>query len=112
MVVDSSRGRIYIAGGKGKLVAIDFKTGKIVSSVDIAVGADQIAYDAKSSLIYSACKGFISVTKATEKGLEVVGNVTSPKGAHTLAVDPKTHDVWVSFSDKEHSYVQKFSPIL
>ena len=38
-------GRVYSAGGKGKLVAFDMKTGKPLATVDIAPGTDQIAYD-------------------------------------------------------------------
>ena len=108
LTIDSKRGRVYTAGGNGKLVAIDFKTGKVISTVDIPIGVDQIAFDVDMQLIYGACKGFISVAKASDSGLQTIANVTSPKGAHTLAVDPSSHDVWVSYADEKHSYLQKF----
>ncbi len=107
-MIDSKRGRLYTAGGNGKLVAIDLKTGKVISSVDISLGVDQIAFDTDQQIIYSACRGFISVTKVLDSGLKAINKVTSPKGAHTIAVDSKTHEVWVSFSDDLHSYMQKF----
>ena len=108
LVIDSKRGRMYTAGGNGKLVAIDLKTGKALSSADIATGVDQIAFDAEKQIIYSACKGFISVTKVTDSGLQADAKLPSPKGAHTLAVDSNTHGVWISYADADHSYVQKF----
>ncbi len=108
LAIDKKRGRVYSAGGNGKLVAIDLKTGKVISAVDILPGVDQIAYDTEKENIYGACKGFISITKVTDDGLQEVGRIGTPKGAHTLAVDPASHDVWVSFADNLHSYVQKF----
>ena len=108
LVIDSKRGRVYSAGGNGKLVSIDFKSGKVISSADIPTGVDQIAFDTERQLIYSACKGFISITAVSDHGLKTVGQVASPKGAHTLAVDPSSHDVWVSYADEKQSYLQKF----
>ncbi|MDR3607858.1 MAG: YncE family protein [Oligoflexia bacterium] len=108
LVTDGARGILYTAGSNGKLVAIDLKTGHVTASADIATGVDQIAYDSERKLIYCACKGSISVVKVTESGLKSMGSVPSPQGAHTLAVNPVDHSVWVSFSDREHSYFQKF----
>jgi DNA-binding beta-propeller fold protein YncE len=108
LAIDSKRGRFYVAGGNGKLVSLDMKTGKVLSSVDIANGVDQIVFDMDSQLIYSACRGFISISKVTDAGLVEGNKIPSPKGAHTLAIDPNSHDVWVSYADDNHSYVQKF----
>jgi DNA-binding beta-propeller fold protein YncE len=107
LAVDEKSNRLYVAGSNGKLVAMDATTGKVVSSTDIAPRVDQIAYDAENHTIYCACKGVISVVKVTDPGLALQSNVPSPAGAHTLAVD-MNHDVWVSFSDNQHSYLQKF----
>ncbi len=108
LAVDSKRSRIYSAGGNGKIVALDIKTGKVTSSADISNGVDQIVFDADKDSIYSACKGFIVVTQVTDSGLKEGAKVPSPKGAHTLAFDPNTHDIWVAFADSNHSFVQKF----
>lgn len=108
LAIDSKRGWVYVAGGNGQLVALDIKTGKMISSAEISPGVDQIAFDVEKQTIYGACKGFISVTKVTDAGLTAMTPVPSSKGAHTLAVDPTSHDVWVSFADDTHSYLQKF----
>ncbi len=108
LAIDVKRGLVYSAGGNGKLVAIDLRSGRVVSTVDIPTGVDQIAYDAGKNVVYSACKGFIAVANVSESGLEAVSNVPSPKGAHTIAVDPTSHDVWVSYADENHSYLQRF----
>jgi DNA-binding beta-propeller fold protein YncE len=108
LAVDGAAGRVYSAGGKGKLVAFDIKTGKVIATVDIAPGTDQIAYDAQLKRIYCASRGFISVVQATDDGAKLLANVASPAGAHTIAVDPTTHSVWVCYSDAAKSYVQEF----
>jgi len=108
LAIDSKRGRIYVGGGNGKLVALDIQSGKVTSSADISKGVDQIAYNSSKHLIYCACKGFISIVKVDETGgLQLVGHTPSPKGAHTIAV-ASNNDVWVAFSNEKHSYLQRF----
>ncbi len=110
LAIDSKKGWLFSAGSNGKLVVIDLKTGKVTSTVDIEKGVDQIAFDRSNGRIYCACKGFISVVEETETGAKLVGNVPSPKGAHTLAVDSKTHAVWTCYSDEKQSYLLKLTP--
>lgn len=100
--------RLFVAGHNGELVALDSKTGKKMATAKIADGVDQIAFDPTRGLIFSACRGMISVTKWNRNKLTPIGDVPSPKGAHTIAVDLKRHNVWVSYSDNQHSYPQEF----
>lgn len=108
LAIDSPRGRVFVGGKNGKLISISMKTGKLLSSIEIPPGVDQIAFDGDKRRIYSACKGFIAISEDRDLGLRSIGQTLSPEGAHTLAVDPKTKDVWVSFSDDHHSYFQRF----
>jgi DNA-binding beta-propeller fold protein YncE len=110
LAIDGKRQRLFTAGKNGKLVLIDMKTGKSIATADIGKGVDQIAFDPNAQRIYCACTGVISVVEETKDGLNSLGNVTAPKGAHTLAIDPKTHAVWVSYNDDKESYLQKFTP--
>lgn len=110
LAVDSKMQRLYSAGSNGKLVALDLKTGKVISTIDIATGVDQIAFDRGNQRIYCACRGFISVAQVTKAGLKLLGNVPSPKGSHTIAVDSKTHAVWTCYADAHDSYLLKFTP--
>jgi DNA-binding beta-propeller fold protein YncE len=110
LVIDSKAQRLFSAGSNGKLVVIDLKTGKVISTVDIEKGVDQIAFDRGNQRIYCACKGAISVVQTTEEGAKLLGNVPTPKGSHTLAVDQKTHAVWTSYFDDHDSYLLKLTP--
>lgn len=110
LAVDQKRGRVFSAGGNGKLVAIEINSGKIVGTADIEPKVDQISYDPETEIVYCATKGFISIVKVSDSGLTSLGKVPSPQGAHTIAVDGVTHNVWVSYADSKKSYLQKFKP--
>ena len=110
LAIDGKGQRLFTAGTNGKLVVIDLKTGKVTSSVDIGQGVDQIGYDKSNGRIYCACRGQISVVQADTDGIKLLGNVTTPKGSHTLAVDGKTHAVWTSYFDDKNSYLMKLVP--
>ncbi len=109
LVLDPATGRLFSAGGNGRLVVLDIKTGKVIASATIAPGTDQIAFDPRNKRIYCASRGFVSVVQETPGGVRPLGNVPSPKGAHTLAVDPVTGDVWISYSDAKSSYLERFT---
>jgi len=109
LVIDPATGRLFSAGGNGVLAVLDLKTGKVVASVAIAPGTDQIAFDPKRRRIYCASRGFVSVVQETAGGVRSLGNVPSPKGAHTLALDPATGDVWVSYGGAGGSYLQRYT---
>jgi len=111
LAVDSKTHRVF-AAGQGKVVMMDQSTGKVLSSVDIAPGyVDQIALDQDSGRLYCACgdAGMISVVQTSGTDVTLLGNVPSHVKSHTLAVDPETHAVWVSYSDKTNGYLQQFT---
>jgi DNA-binding beta-propeller fold protein YncE len=98
--------RLFVAGGNGKLVALDLSSGKVLGSADVAQKVDQIAFDAGTQRVFCASgTGVISVVDAAGGNLKSLGNVASHAGAHSVAVDPKTHAVWTAFADGEKSYL-------
>lgn len=111
LVIDPATGRLFSAGGNGVLAVLDLKTGKVVASVAITPGTDQIAFDPKRRRIYCASRGFVSVVQETAGGVRSLGDVPSPKGAHTLAVDAATGDVWVSYGGAGGGYLQRYTSV-
>lgn len=109
LAIDSKTQRLFSAGKNSKLAILDMKTGKVLSTVEIGRGVDQIAFDSFTKRVYCACDGEITVVEETDDGAKVIGRVTVPEGAHTLAVDPKNHSVWISYSDERASYIQRYS---
>jgi DNA-binding beta-propeller fold protein YncE len=106
LAVDPETHRLFSAGKNGKLVVLDSVSGKSLGSVDIAEGVDQIAFDPGNKRIYCAAgQGKLTVLQETEAAVKSLGNVATPAGTHTLAVDSNTHSVWIAFAKGEESYV-------
>ncbi len=111
LALDGDSGRLFAAGGNGKLVMVDPGTGKVAASCDIAPKVDQIAFDPGLKRIYCASgTGVLSVVQVNGTAVESLGSVPTHKGAHSVAVDAKSHAVWIAYADGEKSYIQKFSP--
>ena len=113
LAIDGTTGRVFSIGLNGKLDIIDVKTGAIVSTVDVAPRVDQIAFDAGTKRLYCPSgTGVMSVVQETDAGGTVLGSVAIPRGTHTIAIDPKTHDVWISYGAPDNDYVEKLTPNL
>jgi DNA-binding beta-propeller fold protein YncE len=108
MVPESNE--VLIAGGNGKLVTFDLTTHKITASCDIAPKVDEIAYDPGLDRVYCASgTGAISVAYVSVGHLAPLGDVPSAPGAHSIAVDPKTHTVWIAYVKNTTPCVQPFT---
>jgi DNA-binding beta-propeller fold protein YncE len=110
LALDVQTRRLFCAGQNGKLAVMDSMTGKVITSVDIASGVDQIAFDLEKRRVYCASSsGVVSVVEETANGAVSLGNITTAPGAKTITVDPKTHAVWVAYADKEKSYLRRLT---
>ena len=77
----------------------------------IAPRVDEIALDTGTGSVYCASgTGTVSVVKLAGTTLASVGAVPSAPGAHSIAVDPVTHAVWIVFAKDKKPYAQAFLP--
>lgn len=110
LAIDGASGRVFSIGVNGKLAILDVKTGSIVETLDVAPRVDQIAFDPATKRLYCPSgTGVMSVVQETDAGATLLGSVAIPRGTHTLAVDPKTHDVWISYGAPDNDYVEKLA---
>ena len=94
--LDNKHRRLF--SGCEKLMAIvDADTGKVVSTLPICDGVDATAYDDETNLAFASCHdGQLTVIhEDSPDKFSVVGNVTTQKGARTMALDPKTHQIFL-----------------
>jgi DNA-binding beta-propeller fold protein YncE len=110
LALDAQRQRLFVSGANGKLVAIDTMTGKITSSVDITEKVDQIAFDPGKHQIYCTGPDWMSVVDAASDQLKFIGNVRTAPTAKNVAVDPRTHAVWTTYTDGKSSYARSWLP--
>jgi DNA-binding beta-propeller fold protein YncE len=93
--LDSKNRRLF--SGCEKLMAIvDADSGKLVSTLPICDGVDATAYDDETKLAFASCHdGKLTVIREESPNkFSVVENATTQPGARTMALDPKTHDVY------------------
>lgn len=107
MAFDPTTDRIFVAGGNGKLVALDTRTGANVGGADIAKGVDQNAIDPDSGVVYNAAPG--EMTAVTTRGkLAPAGSFATAPSSKNVTVDPATHEIWTTYTDGKDSYARSW----
>ena len=106
---DASLGELFSVGKNGKMVILNADSGKILQTLNVTKGSDQIAYDAQLKRLYIPGNETLQTVQITASGAKLIGSASCPKGCHSVTVDPKTHSVWVVYADATNSYAMKYS---
>ena len=94
-----------------KLVLLDRTTGKVVATAPTGGRVDEMAYDPGLHRAYCASRqGNISVVAVDAGKLTSLGDVPDEQGTGDIAVDPKTHTVWIAYPKDGQCVVQPFTP--
>jgi DNA-binding beta-propeller fold protein YncE len=109
LALDRKTRRLFVVGKNGKLTILDADSGKLLSTVDVVGGSDQVAYDRANQRVYIPGSGVIQVIQITGDDGKVLGTVPVAKDCHRVVVNQTTHDVYVAFSEGTESYFQKFT---
>ncbi len=110
LAFDAANHRIFAAGGNGKLVVIDTKTGSATGSIDIVPKVDQIAFDATGELLYCAGADKMSVVRTSGGKVVALGDLPTAATARNVTVDPQTHAVWTTYTDGKSSFAKSWLP--
>jgi DNA-binding beta-propeller fold protein YncE len=94
-----------------KLVLLDRATGKVTATAPIGGRVDEMTYDPGLHIAYCASRqGTISVVAVGDGKLTALGEVPDQTGTGDIAVDPKTHTVWIAYPKDGQCFVQPFTP--
>lgn len=94
--------RLLFIGGRNKVFAImDADSGKIIQTFPIDNGVDTNIYDPDRRLVFSSDRaGSIHIFhEDSPRKFRVVETVTTQPGAHTMAFDPKTTELFLDTAD-------------
>jgi DNA-binding beta-propeller fold protein YncE len=94
---DKASNRIFSGCNKTSVV-LDASTGKVVASIPNGTRVDALGWDPSKKLIYIPNGGEGNVTVVHQDSPDkytVVATVATVAGAKTIAVDPKTHNVYL-----------------
>ena len=102
LAIDTKTKRLF-AGCDKLLVVMDAGTGAIVDKLPIGDGCDGVGFDNGLKLIFASCgEGKLTVIKENSaSSFKVIGNVPTKRSARTLAVDERTHTIYLPAADTE-----------
>jgi YVTN family beta-propeller protein len=91
------KNNLLFSGCDKTLAIMDITTGKLAWTVPIADGCDGVAFDSGLGYAFASCgEGKLSIVHATANGYELLENVLTKPSARTIALDDKTHTVFLS----------------
>lgn len=105
MAIDLENHRLFLGCDNKLMLMLDSTTGKVLGSVPIGDHVDANAFDPESHLAFASC-GDGTTTIASDEDpskLTVVQTLTTEKSARTMALDSKTHKIYLASA--------KFEPV-
>ena len=104
MAMDTESRRIFSGCDNKMMSVMDADTGKVVTTVPIGAGVDATWFDPGTKYVLNSCgqDGVLTVIhEDSPDRYTVVENVKTETGARTMALDPKTHIVYLSDANVE-----------
>lgn len=100
LAIDPARGLLFVADeAAGMLFVVDLGTMRVTAEQAVGDGPDVLAVDPELGRLYVACEsGVVDVFHEGEEGLRLLGELRVPH-AHSVAVDPATHLVYLPIED-------------
>ena len=96
IALDTADHLAFVAGEENhSLALLDLGTMKIVATYQVGEDPDVLAFDPGLKRLYVSCEsGTVNVFQSLQRSLVLLGSLEIPH-AHTVAVDPKTHLVYL-----------------
>jgi DNA-binding beta-propeller fold protein YncE len=82
---------------------VDATSGKVIATLPIGAGVDAVAYDPETKLIFCSCgDGTTTIIKQNSADdYSVAQTLTTPLRAKTMALDTRTHKIYLSVAEHE-----------
>ncbi|MBV8857521.1 MAG: YncE family protein [Acidobacteria bacterium] len=97
LAFDRKHRRLFSVGSNKLMAVVNADTGKVLTTLPIGSGVDAAAFDPETGFIFSSNgEGTLTIMhEDSPDKYSVVETVTTQKGARTMALDPKTHQVYL-----------------
>ncbi len=96
LALDGKNRRLFSACDNKLMAIVDADSGKLITTVPIGGGVDGAGFDPDTSLVFASCgEGVLTVVREDSPGkFTVAENVPTQEGARTMALDPKTRQIF------------------
>jgi YVTN family beta-propeller protein len=103
LALDNKSHRLFSACANKLMIVVDAETGKVITNLPIGERVDGAGFDPESKCAFSSNgDATMTVVKEDENDqYSVVANVPTQKGARTIAVNKKTHHIYLPAADFE-----------
>ena len=95
--MDRTNRRLFVGCDNRMMAVVNANTGKVVATPATGDGVDATTFDDETGLVFaSAGEGVLTVVREESPDkFSVAENVPTQKGARTLALDSKTHNIFL-----------------
>lgn len=102
MAIDAVHHRLFVGCRNQRMLMVDAQIGRVIASVPIGKSVDANAYDPQLQLAFSSNgEGTVTIAhEATSETLDVVQTLQTQTGARTMALDPKSHNIYLATADR------------
>jgi YVTN family beta-propeller protein len=101
LAIDRKHGRLFSVCANKTIVVINSDNGHVITTLPIGSGVDAAAFDPENNMIFSS-NGDGTLTVIRENSPDkyrVMETIATQKGARTLALDAKTHRIYLVSAD-------------
>ena len=96
LAMDQKNRRLFVGCGNKVMPVVNADNGKVLATLPIGDGVDATAFDEETGLAFASCgEGVLTVVREDSPDkFSVAENIPTQKGARTMALDSKTHQVY------------------
>jgi len=97
LALDRKNRRLFVGCDNKMMAVVNADNGKVITTLPIGEGVDATWFDDETNLAFASCgEGVLTVVREESPDkFSVAENVPTQQGARTMALDSKTHNVWL-----------------
>ncbi len=101
MGIDTAHHRLFIGCRNQRMLMLDAGNGRVIAMVPIGKGVDANVFDPGTQLAFSSNgEGTLTIAhEDTPERLSVVQTLQTQTGARTMALDPRSHNIYLATAD-------------
>lgn len=105
LALDPIKHRLFAGCRNGQMIVVDARRGERLAALPIGQGVDACAFDPGTGFAFASCgDGTLTVARedpAAPGAFRVVETIKTQAGARTMALDPRTHAVYLAAASFE-----------